>query len=289
MSSCTTFSCYLQSLKTSAELEGKLDGNESMDISNEEFAERMRQASEDKLKSLNSNTSNNFRVIFPVILVISILVVIAVGFLIHRLISSFVWNNWAMPPESQEQDCPRSGRFRRRGRGVVRTISSYVDVPPSYRQVMKTKKSEMLPPTYQEVMTGAVNCAYVSDEDSVTTLGRYQINIDDGDAGEKGNTNSLVHSRTHPKTINDVHNILVHTAEIFSPPTPNNEVTSSDEQPRDNPLTGSDESVESLSSGVTVVTIADINIRYSDDDVISSENSETDSQSDISETICSAV
>lgn len=147
MTSCITFSCYLKSLTKPRE-----ETIQQVQMENDvNLALKMKHTAGNNQHNNIFEQTSTFRVILPVMMVISILVVIAIGFLLHRLITNVMRKNWPLSGPNSEEECNIGGRFRRRETDQIRTVCSYGDVPPTYNQVMQSIELEKQPPSYYQV------------------------------------------------------------------------------------------------------------------------------------------
>lgn len=145
MAKCTDFECYLESIRAQRNRVGSTTGRRSDGVI----------PSNGNLDLIERNP--NMRVIFPVLLVIGIFVILAIGFLIYRFAADYIrkrWLVWRNHGDNNNDERRNRSRSRRRNGTEINTISAeagFRDRPPSYRQVLASIQQSEPPPSYDTV------------------------------------------------------------------------------------------------------------------------------------------
>nr|CAB3262222.1 uncharacterized protein LOC100178799 [Phallusia mammillata] len=113
--------------------------------------------------------NSSFRILLPILLVLGVFILIAIGLIIHRLVIKVLRKRWVSRRSNNVQTTShgalRGTTHRRRGSGGdVNTVSGYVDSPPTYRQVLDTIENGESPPPYYQVASGVVNIGFVDEQ-----------------------------------------------------------------------------------------------------------------------------
>ncbi|XP_076806602.1 uncharacterized protein LOC143450079 [Clavelina lepadiformis] len=126
---------------------------------------------------LSSDSAMN--IVLPILIVLGVLIIIAMGFLFHRIIVRVVRKR-----EDPEMDItPGRNVTGAEGHSAVNTVSGrYSRSPPSYGQVMAAIERQEMPPSYYQVVDGVVNLSFITDLETHST--RLPANATEADSSQ---------------------------------------------------------------------------------------------------------